>query len=120
MKNSVGYIHCSPDGRRYSLIVQLTKDLIRNSRRVPRTVTAVTLDPADETCREYERVVDVNYLDQIRLEAKQFSTKRLARQSGVAECAIQHFEKRKKTIKPPALRKLIKAMHNLENTGIKD
>ena len=49
---------------------------------MPRTVTAVTLDPADETCREYERVVDVNYLDQIRLEAKQFSTKRVARQSG--------------------------------------
>ena len=75
---------------------------------MPRTVTAVTLDPADETCREYERVVDVNYLDQIRLEAKQFSTKRVARQSGVAERAIQHFEKRE-PIKPPALRKLIKA-----------
>ena len=32
------------------------------------------LDPADETCRGYERVVDAKYLDQIRTEAKQFST----------------------------------------------
>jgi hypothetical protein len=34
---------------------------------------AEALDPADETCREYERVVDAKYLDQIRTEAKQFS-----------------------------------------------
>ena len=27
----------------------------------------------DETCREYERVVDEKYLDQIRAEAMQFS-----------------------------------------------
>jgi hypothetical protein len=33
------------------------------------------LDPADETCREYERVLDAKYLDQIRTEAKQFSTR---------------------------------------------
>ena len=30
------------------------------------------LDPADETSREYGRVVDPKYLDQIRTEAKQF------------------------------------------------
>jgi hypothetical protein len=39
-------------------------------------------DPADETCREYERVVDPKYLDQIRTEAKQFSNKLLSRQAG--------------------------------------
>src|SRR5215469_10218105 len=44
---------------------------------------AGALDPADETCREYERVVDVEYLDQIRTEAKEFSNNRLSRQSGV-------------------------------------
>ena len=33
---------------------------------------AGALDPADETCREYERVVDAEYLDQIRTEANQF------------------------------------------------
>ena len=41
------------------------------------------LDPADETCREYERVVDPKYLDQIRTEAKQFSIGR--RPKGTAE-----------------------------------
>ena len=50
---------------------------------------AGALDPADETCREYERVVDPKYLDEIRAEAKQFSTKLLSRQSRVAECAIR-------------------------------
>jgi hypothetical protein len=30
---------------------------------------AGAMDPADETCREYERVVDPNYLDQIRAHA---------------------------------------------------
>jgi hypothetical protein len=44
-------------------------------------VDAGALDPADETCREYERVVDAKYLDQIRTEAKQFSTNRLSRQA---------------------------------------
>ena len=56
---------------------------------------AGALDPADETCREYERVVDPKYLDQIRAEAKQFSTKLLSRQSGVARCAIRNFKKGK-------------------------
>ena len=40
---------------------------------------SIGLDPADETSREYERVVDANYLDQIWTEAKQFSTKLLSR-----------------------------------------
>jgi hypothetical protein len=39
---------------------------------------AGALDPADETCREYERVVDAKYLDQIRTHAKQFSTRSLS------------------------------------------
>src|SRR5215471_11869642 len=43
---------------------------------------ARVLDPADDTCREYERVVDPKYLDEIRAQAKEFSNKRLARQSG--------------------------------------
>jgi hypothetical protein len=58
------------------------------------------VDPADETFREYERVVDPNYLEQIRTEAKQFSTKLLSRQSGVAECAIRKFKNGRNTIKP--------------------
>jgi hypothetical protein len=38
---------------------------------------AGNLDPVDKTCREYERVVDPRYLDEIRAGAKQFSTKLL-------------------------------------------
>ena len=76
---------------------------------------AGALDPADETCREYERVVDAKYLDQIRAQAKQFSTRSLSRQSGVAKCAIMNFKKGKNTIKPRTLRKLTKAIHNLQN-----
>ena len=76
---------------------------------------AGALDPADETCREYERVVDAKYLDQIRAEAKEFSTKLLWRQSRVAECAIRNFKKGKNVIKPPTLRKLTKAIHALQN-----
>jgi hypothetical protein len=71
---------------------------------------AGTLDAADETCREYERVVDPKYLDQIRTQAKQFSNKLLSRQSGVARCAIINFKKGKNTIKPRTLRKLTKAV----------
>jgi len=76
---------------------------------------AGALDPADETCREYERVVDAKYLDQIRTQAKQFSNKLLSRQSGVARCAIINFKKGKNTIKPCTLRKLTKAIRNLQN-----
>jgi hypothetical protein len=76
---------------------------------------AGALDSADETCREYERVVDTKYLDQIRTEAKQFSTRSLSRQSGVAKCAIINFKKGRNTIKPRTLRKLTRAIHNLQN-----
>lgn len=51
---------------------------------------AGVLDPADETCREYERVVDPKYLAEIRAQTKQFSTKLVSRQSLVAECAIRN------------------------------
>jgi hypothetical protein len=80
---------------------------------------AGTLDPADETFREYERVVDPKYLDQIRTEARQFSNKLLSRQSGVARCAIINFKKGKDTIKPRTLRKLTKAIHDLQNKKAK-
>jgi hypothetical protein len=73
------------------------------------------LDPADETSREYERVVDPKYLDQIRTEAKQFSTKLLSCQSGVARSAIMNFKKGRNTIKSRTLRKLTKAIHDLQN-----
>jgi hypothetical protein len=81
---------------------------------------AGALDPADETCREYERVVDAKYLDQIRPEAKQFSNKRLSRQSGVARSAIMNFKNGRNTIEPRTLRKLTKAIHNLQNGRPKD
>jgi hypothetical protein len=81
---------------------------------------AGALDPADETCREYEREVDAKYLDQIRTEAKQFSNKFLSRQSGVARCAIMNFKNGKNTIKPRTLRKLTKAIHDLQNKSIKN
>jgi hypothetical protein len=73
------------------------------------------LDPADETCRDYERVVDPKYLDQIRTQAKAFSNKRLSRKSGVARSAIMNFKKGRNTIKPRTLRKLTKAIRDLEN-----
>jgi hypothetical protein len=79
---------------------------------------AGALDSADETCREYERVVDLKYLEEIRAAAKQFSTKRLSRQSRVAECAIRKFKTGRNTIKPLTLRKLIKAIHDLRNKNI--
>jgi hypothetical protein len=76
---------------------------------------AGALDPADETFREYERVVDPKYLEEIRAQAKQFSTKLLSRQSRVAKCAIRNFKNGKNTIKPRTLRKLTNAIHNLRN-----
>ena len=81
-------------------------------------VEAGVLDAIDETCREYERVVDPKYLDQIRAEAKQFPTKRLSRRAGLAECAIRNFKKGKNTIRLRSLRKLIKAIHDLQNRTI--
>jgi hypothetical protein len=76
---------------------------------------AGALDPTHETFREYERVVDAKYLDEIRAEAKQFSTKLLSRRSRVAECAIRSFKNGKNTIKPRTLRKLTRAIHDLQN-----
>jgi len=81
---------------------------------------AGALDPTDETFREYERVVDPNYLEQIRTEAKEFSTKLLSRQSRVAECAIRKFKNGKNTIKARTLRKLTMAIHDLQNKSIKN
>ena len=68
---------------------------------------AGALDPLDETFREYERVVDPKYLEEIRAEAKQFSTKLLSRRSRLAECAIRSFKRGKNTITPLSLRKLV-------------
>jgi hypothetical protein len=76
---------------------------------------AGALDPTDETFREYERVVDAKYLDELRAEAKQFSTKLLSRRSRVAECAIRHFKNGKNVIKPRTLRKLTVAIRALQN-----
>ncbi|HWY59400.1 MAG TPA: hypothetical protein VNZ03_33355 [Terriglobales bacterium] len=81
---------------------------------------AGALDPAEETCREYERVVDAKYLDQIRTEAKGFSTKRLARLSRLGECTIRNFKNGKGNVRPRSLRKLIVAIHDLQNKRVKN
>ena len=81
---------------------------------------AGAIDPADETCREYERVVDPKYLDQMREEAKQFSNKLLSCPSGVARSAIMNFKNGRNTIKPRTLRKLTKAIHALQNRNVRD
>jgi hypothetical protein len=78
------------------------------------------LDPTHETFREYERIVDAKYLEEIRAQSKQFSTKLLSRRSGVARCAIMNFKRGKNTIKPRTLRKLTKAIHDLQNKNMKD
>jgi hypothetical protein len=80
---------------------------------------AGALDPADETFREYERVVDPNYLDEIREQAEQFSTKRLSRQARLAEDTIRKFKNGKNTIRPRSLRKLTRAIHDLQNKSVK-
>lgn len=80
---------------------------------------AGALDPADETFREYERVVDPSYLDEIRVQAKQFSTKRLSRQARLAEDTIRKFRNGKNTIRPRSLRKLTRAIHDLQSKGLK-
>ena len=85
----------------------------------PAVVQVGSLDAADDTCREYERVVDPKYLDKIRTLAKEFSNKRLSRQSGVARSAIMNFKKGE-NIKLRTLRKLTKAIHDLQNKGIKN
>ena len=75
------------------------------------------LDPTHETLREYERIVDPKYLDEIRAHARQFSTKLLSRKSRVAECAIRNFKNGKNTIKPRTLRKLTISLRALLNEG---
>jgi hypothetical protein len=77
------------------------------------------LDPTHETFREYERVVDAEYLDEIRAEAKQFSTKLLSRKSAVAECAIRNFKNGKNTMRSRNLRKLTRAIHDLQNKNMR-
>jgi hypothetical protein len=81
---------------------------------------AGALDPTDETFREYDRVVDPKYLEEIRAEAKQFSTKLLSRRSRLAECAIRCFKNGKNTIKPRSLRKLTLAIHDLQNKKMRN
>jgi hypothetical protein len=76
---------------------------------------AGALDPTHQTFREYEIVVDAKYLEEIRGEAKDFSTKLLSRESRVAECAIRSFKNGKNTIKPRTLRKLTKAIRSLQH-----
>jgi len=80
---------------------------------------AGALDAADETSREYERVVDAKYLEEIRAEAQGFSTKLLSRRSRLAKCAIRNFKNGKNTIKPRSLRKLTMAIHDLQNQELK-
>lgn len=76
---------------------------------------AGALDPADETCREYKRVVDEKDLDEIRAQAMKLFTRSLSRQSAIAKCAIINFKRGKNSIKPLTLRKLTKAIHDLQN-----
>jgi DNA-binding Xre family transcriptional regulator len=73
------------------------------------------LDPTHETFRECERVVDAKYLDEVRIQAKQFSTKRLSCRSGLAEDAIRRFKNGKNSIRPRTLKKLTRAIHDLQN-----
>jgi hypothetical protein len=81
---------------------------------------AGALDPVERTFREYERVVDPKYLEEIRAGAKQFSTKLLTRKSSVAECAIRNFKNGRNSIKPLTLQKLIRAIHDLQNKNMKN
>ena len=67
------------------------------------------VDPADETCREYERVVNAKYLEEILAQAKEFVTKLLSRKAVLAQCAIRNFENGNNTIRPRSLRKLVRA-----------
>ena len=83
-------------------------------------VGAGALDIINETHREYERVVDPKYLAEIRMGAKQFSTKLLSRKAALAECAIRDFKNGKNTIRPRSLRKLTKAIHDLQNKRLRE
>jgi len=81
---------------------------------------AGALDPMDETFREYERIVDAKYLEEIRAQAKAFSTKRLSRQSRLAEDTIRKFKNGKNSARPRTLRKLTMAIHDLQNKNMKN
>jgi hypothetical protein len=52
---------------------------------------AGNLGERDQTFREYERIVDPKYLNEIRAAARQFSTKLLSRKSSVAEYNLNLF-----------------------------
>ena len=80
---------------------------------------AGALNPTEKTFREYERVVDQKYLLEIRTEAKQFSTKLLSRQARLAECAIRAFKSGRDAIRPRSLRKLARAIHDLQNKNLR-
>jgi len=79
-----------------------------------------TLDAAEETFREYERVVDPKYLDEIRAQAKEFSTKKLARQSILTEYTIRNFKNEKGKIRLRTLRKLLRAIHDPQIKSVQD
>ena len=81
---------------------------------------AGALDPADETSREYERVVDPKCMDQIRAQAEEFSAKRLARRSRLGGCTIPNFKNGKGNIRPGSLQKLMVAIHDLHNKTMKN
>jgi hypothetical protein len=78
------------------------------------------LDPIHETFREYKRIVDEKYLAEIRVQAKQFSTKLLSRRSALAEDTIRRFKNGKSSIRPLSLKKLTKAIHTLQNKKMAD
>jgi len=53
--------------------------------------------------------------DGIRAQAKGFSSKLLARRSRMGECTIRNVKNGKGDIRPWSLRKLIMAIHDLQN-----
>lgn len=75
------------------------------------------LHAMDETSREYERVVDARYLDEMRAQAKQFFRKP---RSALAASTIRNFKRGKNTTRPRSLRKLIRAIHNLHDKSMKN
>ena len=81
---------------------------------------AEALDAADETCREYERVVDAKYLDQIPDRSGAIFYQ--AALSPVWSYPVRNnkLQEGKNTIKPRTLRKGTKAIHRLENKNMKN
>jgi hypothetical protein len=73
---------------------------------------AGAIDPADATFREYERALDV---EELRRQAKQFSTKLLSRQSKIAEDTVRRFKNGKNNLKLSGLRKLDAAIRRLQS-----